>query len=171
MEKRAQTLTIIAAFGVLYSLLRLIAPYPLVGLPGARLSLGELVLPLFGIILGPIGAFAAVIGSFLSFMLGRPPVYFGLDFLTPATNSLLAGLIATGRRIWASLTIGLLMVLFAIHPYTVMIIPGIGLPFIWLHAIALLLVISPLGELTQGFLLAAGIEWRFGQLWFFCPEY
>jgi hypothetical protein len=153
-QNKIQRLATIGAFGVLYTILRLVPTSPIVGIPGARFSLGDFILPLFGIILGPIGALPAVIGTFLSFFLGRPLIFLGFDFLIPATNPLIAGLIATGRRLRASLIFALLMALFFMHPYTVFLVPGIGLPFIWLHAIAFFVILSPLGRMGPVFLFS-----------------
>lgn len=150
ISSQTKIIALIAVFSALYAVLRLIQVFPIVGVPGARFSISDSLAPIYGIILGPYaGGLSVVIGTFLGMALGKPVVFLGLDFLPALVNAVAVGLLV--RRKWIPviiLNVGLLIV-FLLYPLTsfLITIPGtnIVIPFVWLHIVALAVLISPLG--------------------------
>jgi hypothetical protein len=102
--------------------------------------------------LGPyIGGLSVIIGSLIAFF-GKPPVFMGLDFLPATVAAVSLGLLI--KRKWipvVALNVALLAV-FILHPTTSIFINvplsdmTLPLPFFWLHIVALLALVSPLGR-------------------------
>lgn len=89
----------------------------------------------------------------------NPFKFYGLDFLPGALNVALVSLAVRGRRVEATLMFLVVIGLFLINPFTTVFV-GIRylsppIPYLWLHLIALLVLISPLsrnlaGRVTSG---------------------
>lgn len=119
----------------------------MLGIPGATFKAGDIVAPLFGVLLGPLlGPLAIAIGTFAAFSTGAPPVFLGLDFLPAATSATMMGLITRRRKRESILLNGTLILLFLSLPYTTFFIQvgSYSIPFVWLHVVGLVLLISPL---------------------------
>ena len=150
-KSRSRVVASVAAFAVLYALLRLIPTFPMIGVSGAVFSLSDMIAPIYGVILGPfIGPLSIILGTFLAIALGKPPTFLFLDFLPATLNALVVGLIM--RRRFASaiaLNIVILAILLA-NPLTTIFVnlpnQTITLPFHWMHYIALATLISPIGR-------------------------
>ncbi len=141
-------LALTAIFAALYAVLRAIPTIPMIGVPGASFSLSDILAPIYGIILGPyVGGASVLIGTFTA-MTVKPPVFLGLDFLPGFVNAVALGFLI--RRKWlpvVALNIFLLAVFIA-NPLTLTLVPlgsNVVFPFMWLHIIALIILISPLG--------------------------
>jgi hypothetical protein len=141
-----------ATFAAVYGLLRLMPIFVMIGGSGRVFSTTEFVAPLLGIVLGPyVGSIAGVIGTFLGIMLTGRMNFFGLDFLPIMMNALVLGLLMQRRRIPAVMLYSVLIVLFFAHPSTLHLVPvsflgsSVAIPFIWLHIITWILLVSPLG--------------------------
>ena len=137
-----------AIFAALYAVLRAIPTVPMIGVPGASFSLSDILAPIYGIILGPyLGGASVLIGTFTA-MSVKPPVFLGLDFLPGFVNAVALGFLV--RRKWlpvVALNIFLLVV-FVANPLTLVLVPlgtSFSFPFMWLHLVALIILISPLG--------------------------
>jgi hypothetical protein len=140
-----------AIFAALYAVLRAIPTVPMVGVPGASFSLSDILAPIYGIILGPyIGGLSVLIGTFTA-MSVKPPVFLGLDFLPGFVNAVALGFLV--RRKWLpviALNITLLLA-FVLNPLTLTFVnipvgtTSVTFPFMWLHLVALVVLISPLG--------------------------
>ncbi len=118
----------------------------MLGVPGATFKAGDVVAPLFGILLGPLlGPLSIAIGTFAAFSTGAPPVFLGLDFLPAATSAAMVGLMTRRRKKESILLNGALVLLFLALPYTAFYIQigTFSVPFVWLHLIGLALLISP----------------------------
>ena len=109
-----------------------------------------MVAPIIGILLEPAyGTVAVFIGTMIaSLEPGNPLKFYGLDFLPGALNVTLVSLAFRGRKVEATLMFLLMIGLFIINPYTRLFI-GSGLdsppiPYLWMHLLALLVLISPL---------------------------
>jgi uncharacterized membrane protein len=149
---KTKIIAIISIFTALYSVLRIIPTVPMIGGSGASFSLSDIIAPIYGLILGPyIGGLSVILGSFLA-MFGKTPVFLGLDFLPATVAAISVGLLM--KRKWIQV-IGLniaLLVAFLLHPNTSIFVniplsdTTIPLPFAWLHIVALLVLISPLGR-------------------------
>ena len=144
INTRTKIIASIAIFSALYAVLRPIPLGPMIGL-GDKFSVSDFLAPLFGIILGPyIGGLSIIMGTFLGMVLGKAPVFLGLDFLPALINTISLGFLI--RRKWLPVVILniCLLVAFILDPFTSLFVGP--LPFFWLHAIALLVLISPLGR-------------------------
>ena len=150
INTRTKIIASIAVFSALYGVIRLIPLGPMIGL-SASFSVSDSLAPLYGIILGPFtGGLSVVIGTFLAMALGKAPAFLGLDFLPGLVNAVALGFLV--KRKWKSvLLLNLaLIIIFVLSPYSLLLaeIPiGTGtfsFPFIWLHVVALIVLISPL---------------------------
>lgn len=146
MRSGAQRLAVSAAFTSLFVILRSIPTFPILGLPGGRFPASDVLLPLYGVVLGPLqGSLVVLLGTVVGFAI-RAPVFLFLDFLPPLTNTLISGLLSR-RRTWLALTIYTsALVAFIVGPFTLTFVRiellgwGVEVPFHWLHLAALPLV-------------------------------
>jgi hypothetical protein len=150
INTRTKIIASIAIFSALYGVIRLVPLGPMIGL-SASFSVSDSLAPLYGIILGPFtGGISIVIGTFLAMALGKAPVFLGLDFLPALVNAVALGFLV--KRKWKPVVILnlILLVIFLLSPYSLLLaeIPlGTGtfaFPFVWLHVVALIVLISPL---------------------------
>jgi hypothetical protein len=150
-----------ATFAAVYAILRLMPIFVMIGGSGRVFSTTEFVAPLLGIILGPyVGSVAGVIGTFLGIMFTGRMNFFGLDFLPITVNAAVLGLLMRRRIIPAIVLYSALIVLFFDHPSTLHFVSvsflgnTILVPFIWLHIITWILLVSPLSKKS--------VEWILG---------
>lgn len=130
-------------FSALYAALRPVPLGPMIGL-SQTFSVSDFLAPLYGIILGPyIGGLSIIIGTFLGMTI-KAPVFFGLDFLTAFVNCVAIGFLM--KRKWAPVIVLniFLLLAFILNPLTSVFIGPF--PFFWLHIVALIVLISPLGR-------------------------
>jgi hypothetical protein len=107
-------------------------------------SISDFLAPLYGIILGPyVGGLSVIIGTFLGMTI-KAPVFMGLDFLPALVNTVAIGFLI--KRKWAPVVVLniILLLAFILNPLTSLFIGPV--PFVWLHIVALLVLISPLGR-------------------------
>ena len=83
---------VIAVWAALIAVVTLVPAFPIVG-TGATFSVSAALVPLAGILFGPIpGALCAAIGAFIGQLIAPHTVFFGpLTFLIPTLNALCAG--------------------------------------------------------------------------------
>jgi len=108
-------------------------------------SVSDFLAPLYGIILGPyLGGLSVIMGTFLGMALGKAPVFLGLDFLPAFVNTIAIGFLM--KRKWAPVIVLnlILLLAFVMNPLTTLFLGPI--PFFWLHIVALLVLVSPLGR-------------------------
>lgn len=149
---KTKIIAIMSIFTALYAVLRIIPTVPMIGASGASFSLSDIVAPLYGLILGPyIGGLSVIIGSLIAFF-GKPPFFLGLDFLPATVAAVSVGLLIKRKWIPVIALNIVLLVAFLLHPNTSVFVNvplsdiTIPLPFAWLHIVALLVLISPLGR-------------------------
>lgn len=166
----AKDLMRMAAFSCLYGLARAMPIFPIIGIQGGSFSAADALAPAFGLALGPLGAAIAIlIGTFLGISLTGRAIFFGLDFLPATSCAALVGLVARGKRAIGLSLLSALIIAFALSPYSLPLVsiapPGFGIPWFWLHLIALALLASPaakplaawaIGGLAHKRLLGAG---------------
>lgn len=122
-----------SVFAALYAVLGLIPISRLVGI-GAFITFREMVSPLIGMLFGPVtGGLSIILGVFLDFGLGKPPVFLGLDFLIDLAAALTAGLCFTGRRSLAVLFPSAVIALLLLGPSSPLLVSVWGVPFVWMH--------------------------------------
>ena len=147
---RTKIIASVAVFSALYGVIRLVPLGPMIGL-SASFSVSDSLAPLYGIILGPFtGGVSVVLGTFLAIALGKTPVFLGLDFLPALVNAVALGFLV--KRKWKPVVILnlALLVIFLLSPYSLLLVEiplGSGaftFPFVWLHVVALIVLISPL---------------------------
>lgn len=83
---------VIAVWAALIAVVTLVPAFPIIG-SGATFSVSAALIPLAGILFGPIpGAICAAIGAFIGQLIAPHTVFFGpLSFLIPTLNALCAG--------------------------------------------------------------------------------
>ncbi len=137
---------LIAIFSALYAILRIVPLGPMVGLQGS-FSFSDALAPLIGIILGPFaGGLSVIIGTFTAAALGKPLVFLGLDFLPGFINCVAMGLLIKRKWIPVVALYAILFGIFIVSPYSLLMVQvgALAIPFIWLHIIALIVLLSPL---------------------------
>ena len=142
-SNRTKITASLIVFSALYAALRPVPLGPMIGL-SQTFSVSDFLAPLYGIILGPyIGGLSIIMGTFLG-MTVKAPVFFGLDFLPAFVNCVAMGFLM--KRKWASVVVLniVLLLAFILNPLTTLFIGPV--PFVWLHIVALVVLISPLGR-------------------------
>ena len=143
ISNRTKITAFVIVFSALYAALRPVPLGPMIGL-SQTFSVSDFLAPLYGIILGPyIGGLSIIIGTFLG-MTVKAPVFFGLDFLTGFVNCVAIGFLM--KRKWAPVVVLniFLLLAFVLNPLTTLFFGPV--PFFWLHIVALVVLISPLGR-------------------------
>jgi hypothetical protein len=150
---RTKIIAPIAIFSALYAVLRIMQTIPMIGAQGASFSLSDVLAPLYGIILGPyVGGASVILGTFLGMAMGKPVVFLGLDFLPALVNAVVLGFLV--RRKWAPVVVlnAALLLTFVLYPVTSVFVnipvgnTTYSLPFVWLHIVAFVVLVSPLGR-------------------------
>ena len=146
---KTKIIALISIFTALYSVLRILPTMPMIGSSGNWFSVSDVIAPLYGIILGPLaGGLSTIFGTFVAIAMGRPVLFMFLDFLPATVAAVSVGLLIKNKWIYA---VGLNVVLlsaFLIHPNTSIFVDysTVSLPFAWLHIVALIVLVSPLGR-------------------------
>jgi hypothetical protein len=143
ISNRTKITAFLIVLSALYAALRPVPLGPMIGL-SANFSISDFLAPLYGIILGPyVGGLSVIIGTFLG-MTMKAPVFMGLDFLPAFVNTVAIGFLM--KRKWAPVVVLniILLLAFILNPLTTLFIGPV--PFFWLHIVALLVLISPLGR-------------------------
>ena len=142
-------IAIIAIFAALYTVLRMLQTIPMIGVEGGKFSLSDVIAPIYGILLGPyVGGASVVLGSFLAIAMGRPVSFLFLDFLPALVNTVALGFLMRGKW-WPVVALNaLLLVTFILNPLTTIFITigEVSIPFFWLHIVAFVVLVSPLGH-------------------------
>ncbi|TRO51690.1 hypothetical protein E2P61_05465 [Candidatus Bathyarchaeota archaeon] len=175
INTRTKITASIAIFSALYGVIRLIPLGPMIGL-SASFSVSDSLAPLYGIILGPFtGGISIIIGTFIAMALGKAPAFLGLDFLPALVNAIALGFLVKHK--WkAVLVLNLaLIIIFLLSPYSLLLTEisidsgTFVFPFIWLHLVALIVLISPLRSKALSWietLKTAYLPWALGVLAF-----
>ncbi len=148
LNKKVTTkyVALIAIFSALYSILRLVPLGPMIGL-SQSFSVSDALAPLLGIILGPFaGGISVIIGTFTAAALGKPLVFLGLDFLPAFVNCVAMGFLIKRKWIPVVGLYAILLGIFIVSPYSLLTVQvgSLAIPFMWLHIVALVVLISPL---------------------------
>jgi len=150
---KTKIIAFISIFTALYAVLRIIPTIPMMGSSGNWFSLSDVIAPIYGIILGPLtGGLSIILGTFVAMAMGRPVIFMFLDFLPATVAAVSVGLLIKNKWKYAVGINVALLVAFLIHPNTSVFVDySIGsttvtLPFAWLHIVAFIVLISPLGR-------------------------
>ena len=136
VRRRTYLLASASVFAALFAVLGLIPVSRLVGI-GAFITFREAVSPLAGMLFGPLtGGLSIVLGVFIDFGLGRPPVFLGLDFLIDLAAAVTAGLAFSGRRRLAVLFPSGVIAVLLMGPASPLSVSVGGVPFVWMHVVS-----------------------------------
>lgn len=144
---RTKLLAYSAAFAAPYVIFRVVPISLLIGSSGF-VPLSNALALTYALILGPVaGSISVVLGTVIAYSFGNPPVFLGLDFLTPLTAVLAMSLMARRRHLWAIIVVfASLLIAFNLSPMTLALIPipivGVAFPLTWLHFIALSVLLA-----------------------------
>ncbi len=144
-------LTLTASLAAVYTIFRVIPISRLIGISGSITAAG-MVVPIIGVLLEPSYGIATVfVGTLIASLFPWNPLkFYGLDFLPGALNVALVSLAVRGRRTEAILMFLAVIGLFLINPFTTLFVGARYLsppiPYLWLHLIALLVLISPVSR-------------------------
>jgi hypothetical protein len=159
LSSRTKTIALIAIFAALFAILRRMDAIPMIGVPGARFSLSDILPAIYGVILGPFtGGISVIIGTFLGIAMGKPVIFLFLDFLPAFVNTVAIGLLVR-RKWWPAVLLYIaLLVVFLVNPLTSLFIDigGIAIPFVWLHVVALVVLLSPLARKAPQWMESVG---------------
>jgi uncharacterized membrane protein len=129
----------IAIFAALYTVLGYVPLFYIFGSYGTFITAALLIAPIIGIVLGPVGgALSVSIGGLAGMAItGNAPM--GIFTFLPGTfDALCTGLTFRGKRYVSAIIFGAFIIAFASLPS----IDG-AVYFIWLHVVALFLLLSP----------------------------
>lgn len=139
---------LVSLFTAIYAVFRYFPTFPMIGLSGTSFRAGDFVAPVIAILLGPWLAVPCIFfGTVIDYAFAAP-VFAGLDFLPATVGAIIAGLISRGRVGWAVAFYAVLLSFFVALPlsaFWIRTVWGFSVPFVWLHIIALAILISPLG--------------------------
>ncbi len=144
-------LTLTASLAAVYTIFRAIPISRLIGISGTITAAG-MVVPVLGVLLEPsYGIVAVFTGTIIASLFPWNPLkFYGLDFLPGALNVALVSLAVRRRRVEATLTFLVILGIFLINPFTTLFVGrqflSPPIPYLWLHLIALLVLISPLSR-------------------------
>ena len=139
---RTKLLAYSAAFAGPFVIFRVVPISLLIGATGF-VPLSNALALTYALLLGPAaGPTCVVLGTIIAYFFGNPPVFLGLDFLTPLTAVLSMSLMARRRHLVPLLAaFAALLVAFNLSPLTTPLISipvvGIAFPLTWLHFVAL----------------------------------
>jgi hypothetical protein len=157
-------ITLTASLTALYVIPRTLILDRLIGAPG-NLTFSGIITPILGVFLAPsYGISAVFLGTMIAaFIPGSAGTlkFGGLDFLGGALNVALISFLVRGRRTEATFMYVATMGLFVINPNTeifvggkfpnvpipfqsLSLLPSPPIPFLWLHLVALAVLVSPL---------------------------
>ena len=148
---KTKFLALASSFAVIYATFRIIPTFPIIAVPGASFSSSDILVPLYGVILGPtLGATTVILGTYLGIMFGKPftPFFLGLDFMPAAVGTIAAGFLARGKRNFVIVMFLAVLTIFLLHPFTLVFVnlPIGSVPYNWLHFAALILLLTPLSK-------------------------
>jgi hypothetical protein len=153
-SQRTKQIALLTIFTALYIVLRFIPFSILIGPTGGFLSLSDFLAPIYGILLGPyFGGLSIVLGNFAAIGLGRPMIFYGLDFLPDFMAAISTGLLFQNKRTKWAIVVAInaaLLVIFLINPLATIFISSV--PFAWLHIVAFIILISPLSLMAAKWL-------------------
>lgn len=148
-NSKTRLLALTSSFAVIYATLRIVPTFPVVGIPGASFASSDILVPLYGVILGPIfGGAAVVLGTFLAVVLGKPLIFLGMDFLPAAAGTIAVGFLARGKKVPVIALFLATLAIFLAHPLSLVLVklPFGSIPFNWMHIAVIVLLVTPLSS-------------------------
>jgi hypothetical protein len=146
-SQRTKQIALTIIFTALYIVLRMVPYSALIGPSGGFLYLSDFLIGIYGIILGPyFGGLSIIVGNFASLGFGHQATFLGLDFLPDLVAVVSIGFLF--KRKWLPVVIlnAALIAVFALNPLTPL--TEAYIPFVWLHIIAFVVLLSPLSKMA-----------------------
>lgn len=146
-RSRTKLIAYAAVFAAPYVIFRVVPVSMLIGSSGF-IPLSNALTLTYALLLGPVaGSISVVLGTVIAYSFGNPPIFLGLDFLTPLTAVLAMSLMARRKHLWVIIVaFAALLVAFNLSPMTLpfIYIPvvRVAFPLTWLHFIALAVLIA-----------------------------
>jgi biotin transporter BioY len=136
----------VGTFAAIYTIARVIPLFPLVGAQ-TSFPASDILVPLYGVLLGPyVGFVSILLGTLISFALGKPVIFLGLDFLPASLAAYSIGQLIKGRKEYMLSTLAIPIALYGINPKASVLIPTpLGpIPYHYIHLTVFLLLLSPI---------------------------
>lgn len=149
MKFKAKDLALMCIFAALYAVLSFVSLFPVIGAVGKFITLGTVMAPLIGMILGPyIGAAAVSIGGFI-WSLSQTGAFGFLSFIPGASTAFGSGMLYNGKRMSS---IASYVILFSAMAFFPTIGPVWLFPYyLWFQLIGLIVLVSPLTSAATNF--------------------
>ncbi len=131
-------LATVAIFAALYAVLNLIPVSRLVG-SVSFLTMANVFSPLAGMILGPFtGGLSVLVGTYVSFALGKTVAFDGLDFIPGVVAAVTAGYAIQGKVGRVAAISVVLFVIYLVDPLSAIFIQvgSVPVPYLWMHFVA-----------------------------------
>jgi len=148
LKLNTKFIAFIAMFAALYAVLGYVPLFYIFGAYGQFITAALLIAPIIGIILGPVGgALSVTIGGLAGMAItGNAPM--GIFTFLPGTfDALCTGLTFRGKWYVSAIIFGAFIMAFAALPSI-----GDARYFIWFHAVALFLLLSPATTLATEYI-------------------
>ena len=144
-------------FAALYAVFSLVSLFPIIGALGRFITLGAVLAPVIGMLLGPyVGVLATSIGGFVGWTVTQSGAFGFVSFIPGSFSALTAGLLINGERRVSAL---LYLIVFLSMAFFPLIGPVWLFPlFLWFQLIGLVILVSPLSTVASKSLRADRID-------------
>jgi hypothetical protein len=144
-------------FAALYAIFSLVSLFPIIGALGRFITLGAVLAPVIGMLLGPyVGVLATSIGGFVGWTVTQSGAFGFVSFIPGSFSALTAGLLINGERRVSAI---LYLIVFLSMAFFPLIGPVWLFPlFLWLQLIGLVISVSPVSTVASKSLRADRID-------------
>jgi len=154
-------LATVAIFAALYAVLNLIPVSRLVG-SVSFLTMANVFSPVAGMLLGPFtGGLSVLVGTLVSFALGKTVAFDGLDFIPGVIAAVTAGYAIQGKVFRVAGLSALLFSIYLVDPLSAIFIEvgSVPVPYLWMHLLAavVFVVASLANKRRAGFVSLAAL--------------
>jgi hypothetical protein len=135
-------------FAALYAIFSLVSLFPIIGALGRFITLGAVLAPVIGMLLGPyVGVLATSIGGFVGWTVTQSGAFGFVSFIPGSFSALTAGLLINGERRVSAI---LYLIVFLSMAFFPLIGPVWLFPlFLWLQLIGLVISVSPVSTVAS----------------------
>ena len=144
-------------FAALYAVFSLVSLFPIIGALGRFITLGAVLAPVIGMLLGPyVGVLATSIGGFVGWTVTQSGAFGFVSFIPGSFSAVTAGLLINGER---GVSAVLYLIVFLSMAFFPLIGPAWLFPlFLWLQLIGLVISVSPVSTVASKSLRADRID-------------
>ena len=143
LKLNTKDLALICCFAPLYTVFSLLSIFPIIGAPGKFISLGAVMAPIIGLILGPyLGATTTSLGGIIGWAITQTGPFGLLSFVPAGSASLCAGLLGYQKARVCIFLYSALLLMVMFYPF---IGPAMLYPYYSLfQLVGLVVLVSPL---------------------------